>query len=300
MRTSLSPDRLEDARLRPCVAAPRPEPAGPPSALSVTTFGLTDKGRQQSTNEDRFLIASPARALWVARERRHVSELGYGEIEGDIFAVADGSGRRVGGRAASAVALETMSSHFVSTLKLVFALGGPKAVGVEMLEQIKDVLRRADSRAREEAPRNAELREMGTSLTMAYRYGSFLYVGHVGDGLCYVLRDGELHRITRDHSTNALDPVTAELKVDVHCLGLLARDVLLLCTDGLGGLASEFEIAAILEASDSPRVASEKLVEHANDLGGLDNITVVVARFDTTADPPERPGFLPPSKRGVS
>jgi serine/threonine protein phosphatase PrpC len=314
MRTFLSADRPASAWLRPHVAALRPESAGPFPALSASTFGLSDKGNQRSTNEDRFLIASPASALWVAREGRHASELGYADIEGDIFAVADGIGPCAGGCMASALALETMSDSLLAALKWIFALGGPEAVGVEMLEQIKIALHRADQRIREEASRDVKLRGTGTTLTMAYRHGSFLYVGHTGDSRCYVLRDGQLHRITRDHTvvaellrlglvtaagarrhpgrhvlTNALGPSTSGLRVDVHCLWLHAGDTLLLCTDGLSGVASDLEIAVILQDSDSPRDACGQLVQRANELGGPENITAVVARFEAASDPPRPP-----------
>jgi protein phosphatase len=280
----------------------------------VTTFGLTDKGKQRSSNEDRFLIASPANALWVAREGRHASELGYAEIEGDLFAVADGSGPGAGGHVASALAIETLSESLMGTLKWVFALGGPKAVGVEMLEQIKIAFHRADTRVCDEPCPDDKVRQMGTTLTMAYRYGSFLYVGHAGDSRCYVLRDGRLHRITRDHTvaaelvrlglvtadaaarhpgrhvlTNALGPMTPGLRVDVHCLWLHPGDTLLLCTDGLSGVASDRQIAVALRDTDGPRSACAQLVERANEMGGPANITAVVARFDAAPDPPKAP-----------
>lgn len=308
--TAALPERL---RPRPPLTVPRPGPAGPPPALSVTTFGVTDRGRERRTNEDRFLIASPARALWLDREGQHASELGYIEIEGDIFAVADGIGRYAGGGVASALALEAMGAHLVSTLKWVFALGDPESAGVEMPAQIEAAVRRADARVREEAARNPELRAMGTTLTMAYRHGSFLYVGHAGDSRCYLLRGGELHLITRDHTvsaelqrrglitaeeaahhpgrhvlTAALGPSREALKVDVQRLLLHAGDVLLLCTDGLSGVVSEPEIAAILRESDSPGGACEELVERANALGGPDNVTAVAARFDRSDAAPSR------------
>jgi serine/threonine protein phosphatase PrpC len=315
MRTTFSADPAASALPLPGLAAPRPEPAGPPPALSVTTFGLTDRGRQRSTNEDRFLIASPASALWLDREGRHSGEFGYGEIQGEVFAVADGIGGRAGGGVASALAIETMSTFLMSTLQWVFALGGPEAVGAEMLEQIKVVLHWADSRVRDEAARSSGFDDMGTTLTMAYRYGRFLYVGHVGDSRCYLLRDGRLHRITRDHTvaaellqhgilteevaahhiarhviTNAVGPMTTVLRPEVHRLRLHAGDTLILCTDGLTGVVTEAEIVSILEAADSPGDACEQLVERANQLGGPDNVTVVVAGFDaaSAADRPPR------------
>lgn len=313
MTTSFTVRPPETIGLR-AATVPRPAPASPPPALSVTTYGLTGRGRQRGTNEDRFLIASPATALWVDREGRHARDLGYTEIEGDIFAVADGIGRRTGGGVASAVALEAMGAALLSTLKWMFALGDPESAGADMLEQIELVFRCADARVREEAEKNDGLLEMGTTLTMAYRHASFLYVGHAGDSRCYLLRDGKLHQLTRDHTvaaelarrgflttdaavrhaarrvlTAALGPATDTLKVDVHRLRLHAGDTVLLCTDGLSGVVPEHEIASILGAADSPGGACEELVERANDLGGPDNITAVAARFERAEARPSPP-----------
>jgi protein phosphatase len=319
MRTSPTVDPLESTWPRPLATPPVSEIAAP--ALSAASFGLTDTGRERRSNEDRFLIASPVSALWMSREGDQAKNMGYGEITGDLFAVADGIGGHTGGAQASALAIETMSTFFLSTLKWVFALGGPDALGADMLDQLQSVLRWADSRVREEAARTPDLRQMGSTLTIAYRYGSFLYVGHVGDSRCYLLRGGALHQITHDHTlvgemvrqglvtredaehhparhviTNALGGVTPDLRTEVHRLRVRPGDVLLLCTDGLTEMASEKEIAAIVQRSPSPRDACENLVQRANDCGGVDNVTVIVARYEAEPTPP-RP--VPVKRRGV-
>lgn len=305
MSTSMFADPLESTWSQ--LAVPRPEPANAPSALTLTTFGLCDTGRQRSTNEDRFLIASPVSALWLESEGRHAADAGYTEIQGDVFAVADGIGGHAGGGVASGLAMETMSRFLLSTLKWVFALGGPEAMGADMLEQIRFVMRWADARVREEASRNEKWREMGTTLTMAYRHGPFLYVGHAGDSRCYLLRNRRLHRVTRDHTvidelvrhglvrpedaarhaarsviTNALGPMTGSLQVEVHRVRLHAGDLVLLCTDGLHGVVGDPEIAAILLRTATPEKACERLVQAANDRGGPDNVTAVVAHVEAS------------------
>lgn len=318
MRTSPNVDPLESTWPPPLVA-PSESAKGEPS-LAAASFGLTDTGRERRSNEDRFLIASPVSALWMPREGSHAGALGYAEITGDLFAVADGIGGHTGGAQASALAIETMSTFFLSTLKWVFALGGPDALGDGMLEQLQAVLRWADNRVREEAASHPRLREMGSTLTMAYRYGSHLYIGHVGDSRCYVLRGGQLHQMTHDHTvvgellrqgllsaqdaarhaarhmiTNALGGLTPDLQTEAHRIRIRAGDVVLLCTDGLTDMTTEKEVAAILQRSPNPKEACENLVHLANDRGGRDNITVVVAAFDAAQAPPrprsaKRPG----------
>jgi len=298
---------------RPLPAIPRPEPASPPPALSVRTHGVTNRGPRRRTNEDRFLIASPASALWVSREGKHACDLGFAEIEGDLFAVADGFGPPAGG-IASAVALDAVSSCLLSTLRWVFALGGPEAGGAGMLDQIQTVFNFADRRVREEAACAEDRHDMGTTLTMAYRHGQFLYVGHVGDSACYLLRGRKLRRVTREHAapggagteagslavrhmiSASSGAETAGLKVDVHRVRLVAGDVLLLCTAGLSTVVTESEIAAILAGRASATAACERLVERAAELDGPENVTAVVARFDRVASRPRAPRARRPSQ----
>lgn len=315
MRSLLDASLPENTTARARGAVPRPQPGALSPALTLATFGMSDTGKQRTTNEDRFVIAAPVNALWMEREGRHAAEIGYAEVDGDVFAVADGVGGYAGGGVAATLAVETMSRFLLSTLKWVSALGGPEAIGADMLEQLRLIVRWADAAVCEEAARNAALRQMGTTLTMAYRHGSFLYVAHAGDSRCYLLRNRILHRITRDHTvvdelvrhglvraedasqhvarhviTNALGPLTQGLQVDVHRVRLQAGDVVLLCTDGLTGVQSEREIASILLSSATPEKACERLIQGANDRGGPDNVTAIVAHVEAgkSAPPPTR------------
>lgn len=306
MNVPSSPDPLETTWPRVIVA--RAEVPSDRPVLTARVFGVTDKGKERRSNEDRFLIASPASALWIARPGLHASELGYPELEGHVFAVADGIGGHAGGAEASELALETVSASMLSTLKWVSALGGPDAPGADMVEQLAAVLCWADARVREEAARSVELREMGCTLTLAYAAGDSLFVAHAGDSRCYLLRGGALQQITQDHTvvselvqcgvlsaeearrhgarhviTNALGGITAGLKPEGHRLRLQAGDVVLLCTDGLTEMLDDAEIASVLGTHENPNTACERLVHLANDHGGRDNVTAVVARFEDAA-----------------
>ena len=148
---------------------------------------------------------------------------------------------------------------------------------------------------------------MGTTVTMAYSVGSRLFLVHVGDSRCYLYRDENLHRLTHDHTlveemvqrglvkpedvadhqfghiiTNVVGGPTPGVKVECHRVELEPDDTLLLCSDGLTGMLSDDRIAAVLEADHEPRTAYERLVAEANELGGKDNISVIVARFEAT------------------
>jgi protein phosphatase len=146
---------------------------------------------------------------------------------------------------------------------------------------------------------------MGTTLTLAYVVGSMLYIAHVGDSRLYVLRDGRLRQVTRDHTLVAemvakgvIDEATAAhhnlrnvitntvggndrgVQVELRRVELHPGDVLLLCSDGLTEMVDDDDIAKLLQDHPEPEAATQALVEAANEAGGRDNVTAVVARVE--------------------
>jgi len=224
----------------------------------------SDTGRMRPHNED---------AVWPRP--------GSGN-SGDtmIVAVADGMGGHVGGEIASRTAIETATS-----------VGGGAAIRVQA----------ANLAVLDEANRRPRLSGMGTTLTLAIiaADGSVEF-GHVGDSRAYLYRDNNLEMITNDHSyisemmaAGRLTPEEAEVhpyrsvvtraiglepavEVDTVEVELEGGDRLLLCSDGLTAMIDDAAIEEILGDHDDPAAAAEALVEAANDLGGEDNITVVV------------------------
>jgi PPM family protein phosphatase len=241
----------------------------------VEEFALSDVGRQRQTNEDSFLESSP------------------------IFAVADGMGGARAGEVASRLAVETFSEQRDES-------ASPEA-------QLAEVARAANRKIYTLAQEDSTRAGMGTTLTAVMVHDGELAIGHVGDSRAYRFRDGELERLTQDHSlveelvrqgkikpeeaathpqrsiiTRALGP---EPEVDVETLTYSARpgDVYLLCSDGLTGMVDESRMKEILAESDSLEAAGTELIAAANENGGRDNITVVLFRVDgaegDTADP---------------
>jgi protein phosphatase len=279
----------------------------------VRSFGITDPGKQRPDNEDQVLIASLARALWIQQSSLDQQPVRYASADGQLFVVADGMGGAAGGAEASALAVGAIEDFLLHSIRWLFALNGPVAAGQsDVLEEFRAALRRADARVCETASRHPELKGMGTTLTMAYGHGTELFVAHVGDSRCYLLRGGLLHQLTRDHTwvqemvergvlpaadvpehqlrhliTNAIGGPKAGVQVEVHKLDLEAGDVVLLCTDGLTEMLSDEDIAAVLRQERDPRLACERLVGLANDRGGRDNVTAVVARYERPASAPE-------------
>jgi serine/threonine protein phosphatase PrpC len=277
------------------------KPATAPS-LRIESFGATDQGRVRTSNEDQFLTATLMRALWVEQSSIPQSEMQYGDERGHVFIVADGMGGAQGGEKASALAVGAIEQLLLNALRWLLSLDGSEEAAV--LRDFKVALRSADACVCAAAAGNPMLAGMGTTLTMAYTLGSDLFVAHVGDSRCYLYRGGALHQLTKDHTlvgeliekgliqpedagahpfrhviTNVVGGPKAGLHAEVHRLSLEAGDTLLLCTDGLTGMVADDQITAVLQASPTAKAAAEQLVVLANEQGGKDNVTVVVARY---------------------
>jgi PPM family protein phosphatase len=241
-------------------------------------FAGTDTGRQRRANEDSLLARSP------------------------LFVVADGMGGAQAGEVASQIAVES------------FRLGLKDASEPEIA--LAALAHAANSQIHELSHSNAEQAGMGTTLTAVYVGEEEVTIAHVGDSRAYCLRDGELLRLTDDHSlvdelmrqgrltpeeavehpqrsviTRALGPEKA-VEVDTRSYRARAGDVYLLCSDGLTTMVGETELAAVLLAHPRLRDAGEALIAAANEAGGRDNITVVLLRLEDV-----RAGSPPPAGR---
>jgi protein phosphatase len=272
-------------------------------ALTVKAFGVTDTGRMRPTNEDQFLCAELTKTMRIWQTTLPEPKAQFGGERGHLFLVADGMGGAGAGDQASALAVVAIEHFTLNTLKWFFDSNGPDAQRV--LKQFQTALRQADARILEKAAEHPELHGMGTTVTMAFHLDSQLCVVHVGDSRAYLYGDGELCQLTHDDTlmaemvrqgalqpeqvahhrlrhviTNVVGGTEAVVNVEAHALEVHAGDRLLLCSDGLTEMVSDDAIAAILGAVVDPEAACTKLVAQANDAGGPDNITVLIARFD--------------------
>lgn len=229
-------------------------------------YSGTDTGRQRRANEDSLLARSP------------------------LFVVADGMGGAQAGEVASRIAIES------------FQTGLPDSAHPEL--QLAELARAANARIHQLSHTNAEQAGMGTTLTAIYVAEHEIAIAHVGDSRAYCLRDGQLLRLTDDHSlvdellrqgrltpeeavehpqrsviTRALGPELA-VEVDTRSFHARAGDVYLVCSDGLTTMVAEEQIAAALRAHQRLRDAGEALIAAANDAGGRDNITVLLIRLE--------------------
>jgi protein phosphatase len=246
-------------------------------------YAATDTGRQRRANEDALLSRSP------------------------LFVVADGMGGAQAGEVASQLAVDSFER----------GLEDPP----EPESALAELTQRANARIHELSQSHTEQAGMGTTLTAMYVGEEDVAIAHVGDSRAYCLRDGELIRLTDDHSlvdellrqgrltpeeaeehpqrsviTRALGPeVTVE--VDTRSFRARAGDVYLLCSDGLTTMVSEEELATLLRGHAHLRDAGEALIAAANQAGGRDNITVLLVRLEDV-NAPAATASQPDSGRG--
>jgi len=274
--------------------------------LVARSFGLTDRGKVRESNQDQFLIANLVKAFQVQNTSLAQPEFQQGGDRGHLFIVADGMGGHAGGEQASALAIDSVESFVLDGFKWFAHLKGREED--EVLADFQRALAQANARILAEAEGTPGLQGMGTTLTLAYSVNEDLFVAHVGDSRCYLYHNGDIHRLTSDHTlveemvrhgdlsaeeaedhylrhviTNAVGGNTPEVKVELHKLRVTASDGILLCSDGLTNEVSDKDIAGVLKAEVDPEIVCRQLVARANDAGGSDNITVIYARYEHTA-----------------
>jgi serine/threonine protein phosphatase PrpC len=216
--------------------------------------------------------------------------------------VADGIGGHAAGETASLLAISTLVNLVLHEPDWIMRPGEREFE--EVMRRITERYRRVDKVLRQQAKSDPNLTGMGTTLTLAGIRGRDLTLAHVGDSRAYLLRGGQLHQLTSDHTlaqgladlgviaqedtathhlrhvlTSALGVGENRLEPQVQRLALVNEDQILLCTDGLTEMVDNATIAAILCRSGSSSDACAALVEQALRNGGKDNVTVALARY---------------------
>jgi len=236
-------------------------------------FSHSDTGRQRRANEDAYYARLP------------------------VFVVADGMGGAQAGEVASRVAVEAFERGLDD--------GGSGSAEQLLAERVRE----ANARIHEMSQAEEDRAGMGTTITAAHVGEHEIAIAHVGDSRAYRLREGELERLTEDHSlveemrrrgqltaqeadehpqrsiiTRALGP-EPEVVVDTYSWRGAAGDVYLLCSDGLTSMVPEARLAALLREAPTLSDAGRALIHAANEAGGRDNITVVLFRLEEVGEP---------------
>ena len=235
--------------------------------MAVAATLRTDVGRIRKQNED---------AAWFDEKKA-------------IFAVADGMGGHLAGEVASEMAISAVRSM----------ADAYRSAGIAPL---KEAVRTAHENIAAHAQSHPECMGMGTTLSVLWRGGNYVYIAHVGDSRIYRLRDGELERITQDHSlvedlvrAGVITPEQArthprrniitralgtegENEPDILVTDIRRGDIFLLCTDGLTSMVEESAIAQTLRQR-TLEGAADSLLQQALDAGGRDNVTLVLYAY---------------------
>ena len=222
--------------------------------------------------------------------RRENEDAAWFDARRGVFAVADGMGGHQAGEVASRIAIDAVRQMAESG-------------DMPGIAPLQGAVLRAQEEIVSHAKAHPECAGMGTTLSVLWRGGRFMYIAHVGDSRIYRLRDGILSQITQDHSlveelvragliTHEEARVHPRRNIITRALGtegdnapdLLAcdvrpGDVWLLCTDGLNSMIDDAQIAHAL-LTLSPKRAADELIHLALHAGGRDNVTLIIVRCE--------------------
>jgi protein phosphatase len=265
-------------------------PGGP---IRVRLFGRTDVGQVREHNEDNFIVADLTRKSRGLMEGDRTQLVGP---RGTLMGVCDGMGGAAAGEVASQLAVDIIFERMSDS-------EAPKDRD-DIARRIVRSIEEAGSRIYQEAKADRTRRGMGTTSTIAALVDDYLFLGQVGDSRAYVLRGNRFVQVTRDQSlvnqlieAGQLTEEEAEtfehnniilqalgtsdtVQVDLTYVELRRGDVLMVCSDGLSGMVRADELKEILSTASEPLEACKLLTEKANQAGGHDNITCIVARFE--------------------
>ena len=255
--------------------------------MKLSAYGISDIGKRRKNNEDGFVIRDLTQAINLDPPDAKDQPVG---AMGVLIAVCDGMGGAHAGEVASALALETLASEMQDLNETC-----PRP---ELFRKAVEVVNR---RVWTEAKLDPKLSGMGTTLTAVLVCEGHALIAHIGDSRAYFARAGRVEQMTKDQSIAGslvasgqmteeqakqtpfrnvlLQAVGTKEKVQIALDGvhLESGDTLLLCSDGLSNKVDAKDLARLL-AGDDLKASALGLVALANERGGEDNITVVIAR----------------------
>jgi PPM family protein phosphatase len=250
-------------------------------SLTTEAFGLTDVGRKRQHNEDAMLVDNA---------------LG-------LFIVADGMGGHAAGEVASARSAEVVKAHLNTNKSILKDLAKePTQANRQAAQSLVEVaVQRACADIYKMASADNTKRGMGTTFVCLVVAGARAIIGHVGDSRVYLVRSGQCHRLTEDHTLIAAQlkagtitkdqaatsqyrnvitravGIQESVQVDTLIVDLIPGDTFMLCSDGLHGYLNDDEVAPLVAAVARPELP-RRFIDLANERGGKDNITAVVVQ----------------------
>jgi serine/threonine protein phosphatase PrpC len=262
-----------------------------PSETLVSIACLTDVGRVRKSNQDAFIVTdlTEAESLSTSGEllKRPVG------MHGLLLAVADGMGGALAGDVASKIAIEQLSLQLISASEKRPVSGW-----------LRQAIKAANREIRRVSGANPAYQGMGATMTAAVIHDGKAIIAQVGDSRGYMIREGHIQQVTKDqslvqamldagqlteeaardfHFRNVILKALGaedEVEPDISVITLVHGDYLLLCSDGLSNKVGNVEMHDTILEAESLAAACDRLVALANERGGEDNITLVVACFE--------------------
>ncbi len=244
----------------------------------MEVFGKSDLGKARDINED---------AIYLAED-----DLGI-----NVYILADGMGGYQGGDVASQLAVTAVRSYIMNNYEITFEDDD------DILKLVNGSIEYANMVVSEKAKSDKKLNQMGSTLEVVLIIKNKAYIGHVGDSRVYLIRDRKIKKLTTDHSyiqklisdgkitkeESSKHPdknmitkaIGTEIVVEAELvqLNLNKNDILIICSDGLTNLVKSNEILELVLDSFDEDIA-EKLINRANELGGTDNVSVIVLKYN--------------------
>ena len=246
--------------------------------MKMRAYGQSDTGKRRPHNEDSILV----------------------DDEVLLYVVADGMGGHAAGEIASATAVEILRQELKaqSTLIKSYTSDGSFEIREQILKATESAIQNACAVVYKEGQDNKKRHGMGTTLSLILVTGTGAFIAHVGDSRIYLLREGQIHQLTVDHTlvneqlkrgviskdearkatyknviTRALG-IQESVRVDTLHLDVLPSDRFLLCSDGLHGYLRTGDVEGVVDSSE-PSEVTQKFIDLANERGGKDNISVI-------------------------
>lgn len=262
------------------------------SEILVSVFARTDVGMHRAGNEDSFLVADlTAGKVGLGPD---VSKHLLGE-RGSLMIVSDGMGGAAAGEIASEMAVTSIRESLVEMTP-----------SMEISDRLRTAAEIANERIWNRSQEDPELSGMGATLTAVLVQGTTAYIAQVGDSRAYLMRRGQIKQLTKDQSlaqmlvdSGAIKPDQMDtvpqnvimqamgtqpaVKVAMSAVELCKNDCLVICSDGLSNKVPPNDLREMIQDLEDLTEACRLLIDKANERGGEDNITVVIARFDGEA-----------------
>jgi PPM family protein phosphatase len=272
------------------------------AVIRISAVGMSDMGRVRKNNEDNLVICDLTSGEVRLNPPLRDHPLGP---RGTLFMVADGMGGEASGEIASQICVTTVPKRLYDNLKSVGSISETNFVLL-----LRESIEFANQMIYQKAQSASAHKGMGTTTTAAALFGPYLFVAQVGDSRAYLIRNQKVVQLTRDQTfLNYLEDIGAEMPADpekdsrksiltqavgssenidvkVTYTRIRSGDRILLCSDGLYNMVDRESLVGIVNQDGALADKCKALIARANQQGGTDNITVIMAEFSGSGLPP--------------